>query len=93
VKPAPFAYHRPTSLAETLALLERYGGDGRILAGGQSLVPALHMRLATPAALIDINRVPGLDGISLQSEGLVIGAMVRHDTVEHSSLIARHSSL
>ena len=93
MKPAPFAYHRPTSLAETLALLERYGGDGRILAGGQSLVPALNMRLATPAALIDINRVSGLDGISLQPKGLVIGAMARHDAVEHSSLVARHAPL
>ena len=93
MKPASFAYHRPTSLAETLALLERYGGDGRILAGGQSLVPALNMRLAAPAALIDINRVPGLDGISLQPEGLVIGALARHDTVEHSSLVARHAPL
>lgn len=93
MKPAPLAYHRPTSLGETLALLERYGDDGRILAGGQSLVPALNMRLATPAALIDINRVPGLDGISLQPAGLIIGALVRHDTVEHSSLVARHAPL
>ena len=73
MKPAPFAYYRPTSLADTLAILERYGDDGRILAGGQSLVPALNMRLATPAALIDINRVPGLGGISLEAERLVIG--------------------
>ena len=93
MKPAPFDYHRPASLDEALALLERYGADGRILAGGQSLVPALNMRLAAPAALIDINRVPGLDGVSLQPEGLVIGAMVRHDAVEHSSLVARHAPL
>jgi carbon-monoxide dehydrogenase medium subunit len=51
------------------------------------------MRLATPAALIDINRVPGLDGISLGPEGLVIGALARHDAVEHSSLVARHAPL
>jgi len=93
VKPVPFAYHRPASLAEALALLERYGPDGRILAGGQSLVPALNMRLATPAALIDINRVPGLDGITLEREGLVIGALARHETVETSSIVARHAPL
>ena len=93
MKPAPFAYHRPTSLADTLALLARYGADGRVLAGGQSLVPALNMRLATPAALIDINRVPGLDGISLEPERLVIGALARHEAVEHSSLVARHAPL
>ena len=55
MKPAPFEYHRPTSLAETFDLLERYGDDGRLLAGGQSLVPALNMRLATPRAVIDIS--------------------------------------
>jgi aerobic carbon-monoxide dehydrogenase medium subunit len=93
VKPAPFAYHRPTSLDEALALLARYGPDGRVLAGGQSLVPALNMRLATPAALIDINRVPGLDGIAVEGDALVIGALARHDVVEHSELVARHAPL
>jgi carbon-monoxide dehydrogenase medium subunit len=93
VKPAPFAYHRPASLDEALALLERYGPEGRVLAGGQSLVPALNMRLATLVALIDINRLPGLDGISLEPEGLVLGALARHDAVEHSSLVARHAPL
>ena len=93
MKPAPFAYHRPTSLDEALALLARYGPDGRVLAGGQSLVPALNMRLATPAALIDINRVHGLDGIVMEGDALVIGALARHDVVEHSALVARHAPL
>jgi len=93
VKPAPFAYHRPTSLDEALALLARYGPDGRVLAGGQSLMPALNMRLATPAALIDINRVPGLDGIAVEGDALVIGALARHDALEHSALVARHAPL
>jgi aerobic carbon-monoxide dehydrogenase medium subunit len=93
VKPAPFAYHRPASLDEALALLDRYGPDGRVLAGGQSLVPALNMRLATPAALIDINRLPGLGGISLEPEGLVIGALARHEAVVDSSLVAHHAPL
>ncbi|HLF47953.1 MAG TPA: xanthine dehydrogenase family protein subunit M [Methylomirabilota bacterium] len=93
MKPVPFAYHRPASLDEALALLERYGADGRVLAGGQSLVPALNMRLAAPAALIDINRLPGLDAISVEREGLVIGALARHEAVEASSLVARHAPL
>ena len=91
MKPAQFAYHRPVSLDEAFALLERYGADGRILAGGQSLVPALNMRLAAPEALIDINRLPGLDGISLEPEGLVIGSLARHAAVEASPLVARHA--
>lgn len=93
MKPAPFAYHRPATLDEALELLERYGPDGRILAGGQSLGPALNMRLATPAALIDINRLPGLERISLAPEGLVIGALARQEAVEHSPLVARHAPL
>jgi carbon-monoxide dehydrogenase medium subunit len=93
VKPAAFAYHRPASLDEALALLDRYGSGGRILAGGQSLVPALNMRLATPEALIDVNRLPGLDGISVEPEGLVIGALARQEAVEASPLVARHAPL
>ena len=77
MKPAPFAYHRPATLDEAFHLLERYGSDARLLAGGQSLVPALNMRLATPAALVDINRLPGLDGIAVAPEGLTIGALAR----------------
>jgi len=93
MKPAPFAYHRPASLGETFDLLARYGDDGRILAGGQSLVPALNMRLATPRALIDINRLPQLDQIRLGADGLVIGALARHEAVEHSALVATHAPL
>jgi aerobic carbon-monoxide dehydrogenase medium subunit len=93
MKPAPFDYHRPASLAEAFDLLDRYGDDGRILAGGQSLVPALNMRLATPRAVIDINRVPGLDAIRLTAEGLVIGALARHEAVERSPLVREHAPL
>ncbi len=93
MKPAPFAYHRPTSLDEAFDLIDRYGPEGRLLAGGQSLVPALNMRLATPAAVIDINRLPGLDGIRLTPEGLVIGALCRHVAVERSAVVARHAPL
>lgn len=93
MKPARFEYHRPASLAETFDLLDRYGDDGRILAGGQSLVPALNMRLATPRAVIDINRLPGLDDIRLSSEGLVIGALTRQEALERSPLVREHAPL
>ena len=93
MKPAPFEYHRPASLVEAFDLLERYGEDGRILAGGQSLVPALNMRLATPRAVIDINRLPGLDAIQLAPEGLVLGALARHEAVERSPLVREHAPL
>lgn len=93
MKPAPFEYHRPLSLAETFELLDRYGDDGRLLAGGQSLVPALNMRLATPRAVIDINRLPGLDGIRVTPRGLVIGALARHETVERSALVREQAPL
>jgi aerobic carbon-monoxide dehydrogenase medium subunit len=93
MKPAPFEYHRPASLAETFDLLDRYGDDGRILAGGQSLVPALNLRLATPRAVIDINRVPDLDAIRVTPEGLVIGALVRQEALERSPLIREHAPL
>jgi carbon-monoxide dehydrogenase medium subunit len=93
MKPAAFAYHRPASLDETFALLERYGPEGRILAGGQSLVPLLNMRLATPAAVIDINRLPGLDEIRGTPEGLAVGALVRQETLVRSPLVREHAPL
>jgi len=93
MKPAPFEYHRPASLAETFDLLDRYGDDGRLLAGGQSLVPTLNMRLVTPRALIDINRLPGLDAIRAMPEGLSIGALVRQETLEHSPVVREHAPL
>lgn len=93
MKPAPFAYHRPATLDEAFDLLARYGPDARILAGGQSLVPLLNMRLAAPLALIDINRLPGLDRIDVTPEGLAIGALARQEAVERSALVARHAPL
>jgi carbon-monoxide dehydrogenase medium subunit len=93
MKPAPFEYHRPTSLAETFDLLDRYGDDGRLLAGGQSLVPALNLRLATPRAVIDINRLPDLAAIRVTAEGLVIGALARQEALERSPLVREHAPL
>ena len=83
MKPAPFAYHRPRSLEETLELLARLGEDAKVLAGGQSLVPLMSMRLAAPAALVDVNHVPGLDGVDVDDHCVRVGALARHSTVEH----------
>jgi carbon-monoxide dehydrogenase medium subunit len=80
VKPAPFAYSRPGSLAEALATLAADPG-AKVLAGGQSLVPLLSMRLAAPSALVDINGLPDLDGISVAPDGVRVGALARHADV------------
>jgi carbon-monoxide dehydrogenase medium subunit len=93
MKPAAFEYHRPASLADTYDLLDRYGEGGRVLAGGQSLVPTLNMRLVTPRAVIDINRLPGLDEIRVTPGGLLIGALVRQETLETAPLVAEHAPL
>jgi carbon-monoxide dehydrogenase medium subunit len=85
MKPAPFDYHRPATLPEALALLERYEGDAKVLAGGQSLIPLMNMRLARPAALIDLERIEGLAGLRFSEETLHIGAMTRHMTAERSA--------
>jgi CO/xanthine dehydrogenase FAD-binding subunit len=87
VKPAPFEYFAPTSLEETCALLARYGDDAKILAGGQSLVLLLALRLAQPAVLIDINPVRELDYIQADDSGLTIGARTRHRSLERSAFV------
>jgi len=87
VKPAKFEYHSPTSIEEALTILERYQGDARPLAGGQSLVPMMNFRLATPAAIVDLNRIPGLAGIE-EADGVVrIGAMARQRQIEFAPLL------
>jgi carbon-monoxide dehydrogenase medium subunit len=82
MKPAAFAYFAPRSVEEATALLAEHGGDGRVLAGGQSLVPAMNFRLARPAVLIDINNVPGLAGVREDGGSLNIGALTRHVVFE-----------
>jgi carbon-monoxide dehydrogenase medium subunit len=99
MKAAPFAYARPGTVDAAVAELARAGGDGKVLAGGQSLVPVLAMRLARPSVLVDINQVAGLDELSLDrgdgdggegGEGgtLYVGATVRQRRVEHDQLAA-----
>ena len=88
MKPASFSYHAPRTLEEALELLHEHQDDAKVLAGGQSLVPAMNFRLARPAVLIDIAHVPGLDGIHDESEPghVSVGARVRHLDLEHNSI-------
>jgi CO/xanthine dehydrogenase FAD-binding subunit len=87
VKPAPFELVAPASIAEAVALL---GGDSRVLAGGQSLVPLLNLRLARPARLVDINRIPELARLRRTDGRLLIGATVRQAALTRSPLVLRH---
>lgn len=84
MKPSPLTYHRPSSLEEAVALLGRLGPDAKVLAGGQSLVPLLSMRLAAPAHLVDIGAVPGLVSVDVAPDAVRVGARVTHRTLERS---------
>src|ERR1700674_56412 len=87
MKPAGFVYARARSLDEAIALLREAPGEARLLAGGQSLMPALNMRLDAPKLVIDINGI-GLDGISRKNGQVEIGALTRHATAERSAIVA-----
>jgi aerobic carbon-monoxide dehydrogenase medium subunit len=93
VKPASFEMHRPRELAEALDLLARYGEDARLIAGGQSLVPMMNCRLASPAILIDLNTVAGLAGIRLDGDVVRIGTATRQQDVLESDLVRAHAPL
>ncbi|MGH3924351.1 MAG: FAD binding domain-containing protein [Pseudonocardiaceae bacterium] len=89
-----FEYHRPESLDEVLVLLAEHGDDAKILAGGQSLLPMMALRLAAPAHLVDIGRVRGFGTVSLgDSREVTLGALVRQATAERSLDIAQHAPL
>ncbi len=92
MKPAPFAYHRPASLEEALAVLAQHGGEAKPLAGGQSLIPAMNFRLARPAVLVDLNRIGELAYVTDGGE-LHIGAMTRQCVAERDAAIARDAPL
>lgn len=85
--PAAFDYHAPTSLDDALRLLGEHGMDGRVLAGGQSLIPMMRFRLAEPSVLIDVNGVEGLDRLEETEDWLRVGAAVRHAALEHTGWI------
>jgi len=94
MKPAPFDYVAPATLDEALAVLVERGDEAKVLAGGQSLVPVLALRLASPAWLIDLNRIASLSGIRrLESGELAIGALTRHRMVERSDVVANANPL
>ncbi|MGD6875693.1 FAD binding domain-containing protein [Bacillus infantis] len=93
MKPAKFDYHSPNNLTDALNLIEEAGFDGKIIAGGQSLVPIMNMRLAAPECLIDINGLNELDFIEGEGDMLKIGAMTRQSRVETSSLVKEKCGL
>jgi carbon-monoxide dehydrogenase medium subunit len=94
MKPPPFAFVAPRSLPEALALVARHGEEGKVLAGGQSLLPVLNFRLNQPAVLVDLNRVPGLDHVSPSAAGgLRMGALARQRQLERHPLVAERAPL
>ena len=93
MKPAPFAYMKARTLKEAVTLLAKHKDDARLLAGGQSLIATLNMRLSAPELLIDINGIKGLDGIAKKGKFVEIGALARHAQLERSDIISRHAPL
>ena len=93
MKASSFGYARPESLAEALELLARHGERAKLLAGGQSLIPSLNLRLSSPALLIDLGNLSELEGIALQGKDLRIGALTRHRAIERSPVVAAHAPL
>ena len=91
--PAQFDYLAPTTVDEALAALAEHGDDAKILAGGQSLLPVLRMRLNAPEVVIDLNRIPELRGVRDDGDHLVIGAMTRHDDVLKDPQVGEHAAL
>lgn len=92
MKPAPFFYHRPETVAEAIDVLSRLE-DAKLLAGGQSLMPMMNFRYATPANVVDLNRVPSLAGIAEDGDALTIGAMTRQREIKDSPLVAARCPL
>ena len=93
MKPARFDYARPQTLTKALDLLARHGADASILAGGQSLMPMLNLRMSQPAILIDINAIAGMDTIQRNGDRIVIGGLARHNDVLRSVVLADAGSL
>ena len=93
MKPAAFAYAKARSIDDAIRLLGAHQGEAKVLAGGQSLIATLNMRLSHPSLLVDINGVAGLDGIAVRNGMVEIGALTRHVTLERSSDIAKHAPL
>ena len=90
MKPASFDYVRAESTEHAVQALNTAGGDGKIIAGGQSLMPMMNFRLVKPSVLVDINRIPGLDTVRIRGNKLVLGALVRHRMTATDPLIVEH---
>jgi carbon-monoxide dehydrogenase medium subunit len=90
MKPASFDYVRAESTEHAVQTLASAGGDGKVIAGGQSLMPMMNFRLVKPSVLVDINRIPGLDGVQVRGGKLLLGALVRHRMTATNALIATH---
>lgn len=88
-----FEYFRPSTVAQAVDLLRKHGGKARVLAGGQSLIPVMKLRLANPAVLVDIGRIPGLGGIREDRDGLRIGATTRHREIAEAKAVRNHYAL
>jgi aerobic carbon-monoxide dehydrogenase medium subunit len=93
VYPAEFEYFAPRTIDEAVQLLERFGDEAKILAGGQSLLPMMKLRIASPRCLIDINRVDGLNGLRPDGDRLVIGALCRHAEIAASAIVREQMPL
>jgi aerobic carbon-monoxide dehydrogenase medium subunit len=91
--PAAFEYARPTSVDEAVSALAEGGEDAKVLAGGQSLLPVLRLRLAYPSTVVDVGRIPELQGVRDDGDAIVIGAMTTHDAVMHEPLVLEHAPL
>ncbi len=90
MKPPAFTYHRPTTVEEAVQLLVAYADEGpKVLAGGQSLIPLMSMRLSAPGHLVDINHLPALDSVEVSADGVRVGALARHSRVEHDAAARR----
>jgi carbon-monoxide dehydrogenase medium subunit len=85
--PAAFEYFAPASVKEAIGLLQQHGDNAKVLAGGHSLLPIMKFRLAQPKVVVDIGRIPGLDGITVSGNTITIGALATHDAVEHSAVL------
>src|ERR1044071_5578964 len=93
MKPAPFEYHVSDSIEEVLFLLHNYGSEAKLLAGGQSLVPAMNFRVVQPSVLIDLNRVKELDYVREDGKCMRVGAMTRERTLEFAPSIQQRLPL
>ena len=93
MKAPPFAYHRPDTLDDALAVLDQHGDDAKVLAGGQSLIPLMGLRMGRPAHVVDIGRIPGLDAITVDAGAVSLGALVRHEQAKRSPDVTQHAPL